>query len=58
MTKKNETPSPAQASAAARAQRLAEELRGNLRKRKEKARALTTTKQEAETTVPPTKPQK
>jgi hypothetical protein len=58
MTKKNEKPSPVQAAAAARAQRLAEELRGNLRKRKEKARALTTMKQETETIAPPTKPQK
>jgi D-Tyr-tRNAtyr deacylase len=38
MTETGEKPTHAQAAAAARAARLAEELRANLRKRKEKAR--------------------
>ncbi|MCU0955692.1 MAG: hypothetical protein MUC37_14105 [Hyphomicrobium sp.] len=42
MTKNDERLTHAQAAAAARAQRLAEELRANLRKRKEKARAEST----------------
>jgi hypothetical protein len=57
MTKKDDKHSPAQAAAAARAQRLAEELRGNLRKRKEKARALNAPKQETESSGPPSKSQ-
>lgn len=39
MTDSDDKLKPAQAAAAARAKRLAEELRANLRKRKEKARA-------------------
>lgn len=38
MTETSEKPTHAQAAAAARAARLAEELRANLRRRKEKAR--------------------
>jgi hypothetical protein len=50
MTESVEKPTHAQAAAAARAARLAEELRANLRKRKEKAR---TTGAPADTTGKP-----
>jgi hypothetical protein len=55
MTKKDERLTPVQAAAAARAKRLAEELRANLRKRKEKARAQSTDKDDASPAAVPGK---